>query len=84
MKKDVAIVGVGQSPFYRKCGMAVRELCFMGFQEAMKDINLKREQIDGSIVCSAAEYDKQRSPASAIVDYLGIMPATVTGNPKLP
>ena len=75
MKKDVAIVGVGQSPFYRKCGMAVRELCFMGFQEAMKDINLKREQIDGSIVCSAAEYDKQRSPAAAIVDYLGIMPA---------
>jgi len=75
MKKDVAIVGVGQSPFYRKCGMAARELCFIGFQEAIKDINLKREQIDGSIVCSAPEYDKQRSPASVIVDYLGIMPA---------
>jgi acetyl-CoA C-acetyltransferase len=75
MKKDVAIVGVGQSPFYRKCGMAVRELCFIGFQEAIKDINLKREQIDGSIICSAPEYDKQRSPASVIVDYLGIMPA---------
>jgi acetyl-CoA C-acetyltransferase len=73
MKKDVAIVGVGQSPFYRKCNMAARELCFVGFQEAMKGINLKREQIDGSIVCSAPEYDKQRSPASIIVDYLGIM-----------
>ncbi|MFH1974153.1 MAG: acetyl-CoA acetyltransferase [Pseudomonadota bacterium] len=75
MKKDVAIVGVGQSPFYRKCGMAVRELCFMGFQEAMKGINLKPEQIDASVICSAPEYDKQRSPASVIADYLGIIPA---------
>jgi acetyl-CoA C-acetyltransferase len=75
MKKDVAIVGVGQSPFYRRCGMAVRELCFVGFQDAIKDIDLKREQIDASIICSAPEYDKQRSPASVIVDYLGIMPA---------
>jgi len=75
MKKDVAIVGVGQSPFYRKCGMGARELCFMGFQEALKDSNLKPEQIDASIVCSAAEYDKQRSPASVIADYLGITPA---------
>jgi acetyl-CoA C-acetyltransferase len=75
MKNEVGIVGVGQSPFYRKCGMAPRELCFIGFQEAMKGINLKREQIDASVVCSAPEYDKQRSPASVIVDYLGIMPA---------
>jgi len=75
MKKDVAIVGVGQSPFYRGCGMAVRELCFMGFQEAMEGIDLKPEQIDSSVVCSAPEYDKQRSPASVIADYLGIIPA---------
>jgi acetyl-CoA C-acetyltransferase len=75
MKNDVGIVGVGQSPFYRKCGMAPRELCFIGFQEAMKGVNLKREQIDASVVCSAPEYDKQRSPASVIADYLGIMPA---------
>jgi acetyl-CoA C-acetyltransferase len=75
MKKDVAIVGVGQSPFYRKCGMAARELCFVGFQEALQGINLKPEQIGASVVCSAAEYDKQRSPASGIADYLGIIPA---------
>lgn len=76
MEKSVAIVGVGQSAFYRKCGMAPRELCFIGLQEAMKDINLKPEQIDASIVCSAPEYDKQRSPAAGIADYLGIIPAT--------
>jgi len=75
MEKRVAIVGVGQSPFYRKCGMAVRELCFVGFQEAMKGLNLKRNEIDASIVCSAPEYDKQRSPASIINDYLGLNPA---------
>ena len=76
MEKSVAIVGVGQSAFYRRCGMAPRELCFIGLQEAMKDINLKPEQIDASIVCSAPEYDKQRSPAAGIADYLGIIPAT--------
>jgi len=75
MKKDVAIVGVGQSPFYRKCGMAARELCFIGFQEAMKDIDLKPEQIDASIVCSTSEYDKQKGPAAVIAGYLGIIPA---------
>jgi len=55
--------------------MAARELCFMGFQEALKGINLKPGQIDASVVCSAAEYDKQRSPASVMADYLGITPA---------
>ena len=75
MKKDVAIVGVGQSPFYRRCGMAMRELAYLGFQEAMGDISLKPEQIDASIVCSAPEYDKQRSPAAGIVEYLGLTPA---------
>jgi acetyl-CoA C-acetyltransferase len=75
MKKRVAIVAAGQSPFYRRCGMAVRELCFMGFREAMIGINLKPDQIDASIVCSASEYDKQRSPASIIADYLGLSPA---------
>lgn len=75
MEKKVAIVGAGQSPFYRKCGVAVRELCFMGFQEAMKGLNLKPNEIDASVVCSAPEYDKQRSPASIINDYLGMSPA---------
>ena len=74
MEKDVAIVGVGQSTFVRKCGMTTRELCYEGFAEAMEGINLKPSEIDASIICSAPEYDKQRSPAGVIAEYLGLIP----------
>jgi len=74
MEKDVAIVGVGQSTFVRSCGMTTRELCYEGFAEAMEGINLKPNQIDASIICSAPEYDKQRSPAGVIAEYLGLIP----------
>jgi len=52
---------------FQEVRIAVRELCFMAFHEAMEGINLKRERIGASIVCSASEYDKQRSPASVVV-----------------
>lgn len=74
MEKDVAIVGVGQSTFVRKCGMTTRELCYEGFAEAMEGLNLKPSQIDASIICSAPEYDKQRSPAGVVAEYLGLIP----------
>jgi acetyl-CoA C-acetyltransferase len=74
MEKNVAIVGVGQSTFVRSCGMTTRELCYEGFAEAMEGINLKPNQIDASIICSAPEYDKQRSPAGVIAEYLGLIP----------
>jgi acetyl-CoA C-acetyltransferase len=32
------------------------------------------EEIDASIVCSAPEYDRQRSPAGVIAEYLGLTP----------
>jgi acetyl-CoA C-acetyltransferase len=74
MEKDVAIVGVGQSAFVRSCGMTTRELCYEGFAEAMLSVNLQPNQIDASIICSAPEYDKQRSPAGVIAEYLGLIP----------
>jgi len=74
MEKDVAIVGVGQSTFVRSCGMTTRELCYEAFAEAMGGINLKPSEIDASIVCSAPEYDKQRSPAGVVAEYLGLIP----------
>ncbi len=74
MEKDVAIVGVGQSAFVRSCAMAVRELCFEAFTEAMEGIKLKTNQIEASIICSAPEYDKQRSPAGVIAEYLNLVP----------
>jgi len=71
---SVAIVGVGQTPFSRNCGISIRELCFEAFRDALEDINLTPKEIDTSIICSAPEYDKQRSPAGLISEYLGLTP----------
>ena len=73
--RDVAIVGVGQSVFSRKCGMSVRELCFEAYSEAMDGLRLAPGDIDASIICSAPEYDRQRSPAGVISEYLGLTPS---------
>jgi len=70
----VAVVGVGQTPFTRSCGVSIRELCFEAFREALEDVNLTPKEIDASIICSAPEYDKQRSPAGLIAEYLGLNP----------
>ncbi len=62
----VGIIGVGQSAFVRTYPGSIRELVFEGFREAMMDAGTGRSDIDATIVCSAPEYDKQRSPAGAI------------------
>jgi len=72
--EDVAIIGVGQSVFSRDCGVSVRELCFQAYAESMKGLDITNSDIDGSIICSAPEYDKQRSPAGLISEYLGLTP----------
>ncbi|MBI2979344.1 MAG: thiolase domain-containing protein [Chloroflexi bacterium] len=73
--KGVAIVGAGQSIFSRSCGMSVRELSFEAYQEAMAGLNISRKDIDASIICSAPEYDKQRTAAALISEYLELTPA---------
>jgi acetyl-CoA C-acetyltransferase len=70
----VAIIGVGQSSFVRGYAGSVRELAFEGFRDAMLDAHLTVKDIDASVVCSAPEYDKQRSPAGVFAEYLGITP----------
>jgi acetyl-CoA C-acetyltransferase len=72
MEKDVAIVGVGQSPFKRRCSVSIGELCFSAYLDALGSIRLGNEDIDASVVCSATEYDKQRSPAGVVSDYLNL------------
>jgi len=67
-------VGVGQSVFSRKCGVAVRELCFDAFKEAMEGLGITSSDIDASIICSAPEYDKQRTPSGLISEYLELTP----------
>ncbi|BEQ13762.1 thiolase C-terminal domain-containing protein [Desulfoferula mesophila] len=70
----VAIIGVGQSSFVRGYPGSIRELAFEAYTEAMNDAELSNEQIGATIVCSAPEYDKQRSPAGVIAEYCGLNP----------
>jgi acetyl-CoA C-acetyltransferase len=70
----VAIIGVGQSSFVRSYPGSIRELAFEGFKEAMQDAHLSTKDIDASVICSAPEYDKQRSPAGVFAEYLGLNP----------
>jgi acetyl-CoA C-acetyltransferase len=75
MPRKVAVVGVGQTAFTRSCGVSIRELCFAAFKEAMEDCgNLSTKDLDASIICSAPEYDQQRTPAGLITEYLGLNP----------
>jgi acetyl-CoA C-acetyltransferase len=74
MMGKVAIIGVGQSTFVRSYPGAIRELVFEGFKDAMQDAQLSTSDIDASVICSAPEYDKQRSPAGVFAEYLGLNP----------
>jgi acetyl-CoA C-acetyltransferase len=70
----VGIIGVGQSKFVRAYPGSVRELVFESFKEAMEDAKVTTKDIGATIVCSAPEYDKQRSPSSIFAEYLGLNP----------
>ncbi len=74
MKNEVAVVGVGQTAFSRDCGVSIRELCFDAYREAIDGLNISLSDIDASLICSAPEYDKQRTPAALISEYLGMTP----------
>ena len=70
----VAVIGVGQSTFVRSYPGSIRELAFEAYRDAMQDVGIKANQIDASVVCSAPEYDKQRTPAGLMAEYLGLNP----------
>jgi acetyl-CoA C-acetyltransferase len=70
----VGIIGVGQSAFVRGYPGSIRELAFEGFRECMLDANITTKDIDASVICSAPEYDKQRSPAGVFAEYFGLTP----------
>ena len=70
----IGIIGVGQSAFVRTYPGSLKELAFEGFKEAVQDAEITSKEIDASIVCSAPEYDKQRSPAGIVAEYLGLNP----------
>ena len=70
----VGIIGVGQSAFVRGYPGSIRELAFEGFKEGMQDAHIAAKDIDASVICSAPEYDKQRSPAGVFAEYFGLTP----------
>ncbi len=70
----VGIIGVGQSAFVRGYPGSIRELAFEGFKEGMQDAQITTKDIDASVICSAPEYDKQRSPAGVFAEYFGLTP----------
>ncbi len=70
----VGIIGVGQSAFVRRYPGSIKELAFESYKEAMDNAKITNNDIDATIVCSAPEYDKQRSPAGVIIEYLGLNP----------
>ncbi len=70
----VAIIGVGQSKFGKRSDASLRELAFEAYRQAIDDAEIDPSIIDGSLVCSATHYDKQRSPAGVVAEYLGLNP----------
>jgi len=70
----VSIIGVGQSGFVRGYPGSIRELAFEGYREALVDARITPEEIDALVVCSAPEYDRQRSPSGVLAEYFGLVP----------
>jgi acetyl-CoA C-acetyltransferase len=52
----------------------VHELAFEAFREAVRDAGIETTDIDLSFVASVPEYQKQRSIAGVIQEYLGLNP----------
>lgn len=70
----VGIVGIGQTNFGKLSDSSSRELVADAFRDALSDAGLARKDISGLVVCSGTHYDKQRSPAGIMAEYLGMNP----------
>jgi acetyl-CoA C-acetyltransferase len=70
----VGIIGVGHTKFGKRSDASLRELAFEAYRSALDDADMDSSKIDGSVVCSATHYDKQRSPAGVVAEYLGLNP----------
>jgi acetyl-CoA C-acetyltransferase len=70
----IGIIGVGHTKFGKRSDASLRELAFEAYSAALDDAELDPSKIDGSVVCSATHYDKQRSPAGVVAEYLGLNP----------
>ncbi len=67
-------MGVGHTPFGKLSDSSSRELVADAFREALSDAGLARKDISTLIVCSGSHYDRQRSPAGIMAEYVGLNP----------
>ena len=74
MQREVAVIGAGQTCFTRNYKGSVREMAFEAYREAVESAGISSGEIGCVVVSSAPEYDKQRSPAGVITEYLGLNP----------
>lgn len=72
MEREVAIVAAGQTPFARRSDASIGELCFSAYREAVQGRPALAAAVDALVVCSASEYDRQRSPAGTVAEGLGL------------
>lgn len=70
----IGIVGVGHTKFGKLSDSSAREMVGDAFKAALSDAGLARKDISTLIVCSGSHYDKQRSPAGIMAEYLGLNP----------
>ncbi len=70
----VGIIGIGHGRFGRRSDASVHELAFEAFRDALRDAGIDRGRIDASLIASVPEYQKQRSVAGVIQEYLGLTP----------
>jgi acetyl-CoA C-acetyltransferase len=68
----VGIVGIGHTAFGRRGDASVQELAFEAFGAALADAGLESDAIDASVIASVPEYQKQRSIAGVVQEYLGL------------
>ena len=77
----VAIVGVGHTVFGRRGDASAQELAFEAFRDALDDAGLDPDAIEASVIASVPEYQKQRSIAGVVQEYLGLG-AQPPGSPR--
>ena len=66
---------MGQTKFGKLSDSSSRELAADAFRAALHDADLTRKDVSALVVCSGTHYDKQRSPAGIMAEYLGLNPA---------
>src|SRR5438128_12622739 len=70
----IGIIGVGHTKFGKRSDASLRELALEAYSSALDDADMDSSKIDGSLVCSATHYDKQRSPGGVVAEYFGLKP----------